>query len=307
MGLTQEDLEILACPRCGGPLEYHPLEGEERGGRCGEIGDGILRCRRCPDDYAVRGGLPLLVDQERVRRSDRMLRPIYDFIAPFHDLGVEFSLPVMQFPDPGASRQTYIDELALRELRTRPGRSPRVLEVGIGAGANLPLVGAALPYHVKAEIWGVDLSAGMLDECRQKTRDSANPPRLLLADAHALPFGRDTFDRVFHVGGINGYGDPGGALAEMARVARPGTPIVVVDEELDPARKHSVLHRLAFRALTWYDPAPSAPIEAVPNGAEHVSVKPVSRFYYCLSFRMPAPAPVPVPGPSPEPDRPPVD
>jgi len=38
------------------------------------------------------------------------------------------------------------------------------------------------------------------------------------------------FDVVFRVGGINFFNDKARAIAEMIRVARPGTKIVIVDE-----------------------------------------------------------------------------
>ena len=110
---------------------------------------------------------------------------------------------------------------------------------------------------------------------------------LALADGHDLPFPDASFDRVYNVGGIGTYRDPGRALAEMARVARPDTPIVVVDEQLDPDRAHSLYHRLMFRALTLYDPAPRCPRAHVPPDAVNVAEEQASRFYYCLTFRMP--------------------
>ena len=110
---------------------------------------------------------------------------------------------------------------------------------------------------------------------------------LLAADAHALPFADASFDRVFHVGGIGGYGDPRLGLAEMARVARPDTPIVVVDEQLDPGSRRSPFHRLVFRALTFYTAAPGSPLALLPPGASAVVPEQVSRYYYCLTFRMP--------------------
>jgi hypothetical protein len=46
-----------------------------------------------------------------------------------------------------------------------------------------------------------------------------------------------------------------------------------------------------FRALTAYDAAPRAPTALVPPDAQDVIEEQVSRFYYCLSFRMPAARP----------------
>ena len=119
---------------------------------------------------------------------------------------------------------------------------------------------------------------------RRPPRSTDAPAR---ADAHALPFADASFDRVFHVGGIGGYGDTRLGLAEMARVARPDTPIVVVDEQLDPGRDDSLFHRVVFRALTFYTTAPDSPVADLPPGATAVLSEQVSRFYYCLTFRMP--------------------
>jgi hypothetical protein len=72
----------------------------------------------------------------------------------------------------------------------------------------------------------------------------------------------------------------------MARVARPGTPIVVVDEQLDAAGATSCFQRLAYRALTVLAGADGSPRA---HRAGHVVDEQISRFYYSLSFRMPAP------------------
>lgn len=284
MSLSRDDVGTLACPACRGALDF---EGRLRAER---LGDGHLCCHGCARRWPVRDGLPRLVDEGTVQGMDRLLRPIYELIAPFHDSGAEIVLPILQFPDPEARRENYIEQLALDALASeRDGRPLRLLEVGIGGGANVPLLEQALPRDLDIELWGVDLSRGMMRQCQRRLRWS--PPerrvRLTLADAHNLPFPDETFDRVFHVGAINGYHDRARALAEMARVARRGTPIVVVDEELDPGRGHSLVHRIAFLALTWYDSDPHAPRRAVPAGAIDVEVTAISRFYYCLRFRLP--------------------
>ncbi len=281
MGLTDKDVLVLACPACRGTMKF---SGEYVDG---EIHHGNLECDKCRRLWKVRDGLPHLVDEQRVEGRDRYLRLIYDLIAPFHDLGVRFVLPAIQFPDSRASRKHYIDQLELDKLVPDEGRPPRVLEVGVGTGANLPLLDIYLPLHVDVEIWGVDLSRRMIDQCRRSARDGRGA-RLALADAHVLPFPDASFDRVFHVGAINGYRDPQLALAEMARVAKPGTPIVVVDERLDPGREHLLVHRIAFRALTAFDSVTGAPTGLVPDGAEEPEVTVVSRFYYCMKFRVPA-------------------
>jgi ubiquinone/menaquinone biosynthesis C-methylase UbiE len=189
-------------------------------------------------------------------------------------------------------RDGYLQRLEFERLAPRgDGRPVRILDVGVGTGADLALVRRCLPPDLQDEgvaIWGLDLSRGMLDLCRRRlARAGDRETRILLADAHALPFPDHSFDRVFHVGGIAGFRDPARALAEMARVAMPGTPIVVVDEQLDRSRPQNLYHRLTFRLVTFYAPDPHCPTEHLPSGAVDVRAEQLNRFFYCLTFRMP--------------------
>jgi len=281
--MTPVDVGTLACPACRGSLEF---EGRRAGD---DLDVGTLRCGRCGRDWPVRDGLPRLVDENRVQRTDRFIRMLYDWLAPFHDPVTRALFPPLQGMSERAARDGYMTRLALGSLRPSPdGRRLRILEVGVGSGANLSLLERDLPRGLDVELWGLDLSDGMLAGCRRRiSRHPGRPMRLLVADAHALPFADASFDRVFHVGGIGGYGDPRLGLAEMARVARPDTPIVVVDEQLDPGSRRSPFHRVVFRVLTFYTAAPSSPLALLPPGATGVLSEQVSRYYYCITFRMP--------------------
>jgi ubiquinone/menaquinone biosynthesis C-methylase UbiE/uncharacterized protein YbaR (Trm112 family)/alkylhydroperoxidase/carboxymuconolactone decarboxylase family protein YurZ len=281
--MKRSDVVRLACPRCHGALVYEGTDLDHA------LHEGVLECRRCVHGWPVRDGLPRLYDEARVPMTDRLFRLVYDVIAPFHDLGVRWVLPLLQGSSEDATRAGYVRRMQLDDLRPdHLGEPVRILEVGIGGGANVERIERALPFDVDAEIWGVDLSEGMIAQAQRTLRGhEGRDVTLALADAHALPFPDGLFDRVFHVGAIASYGDQARALAEMARVARPGTPIVVVDEQLDEAAGRSPFHWLAFRALTIYDLAPHAPVEHLPAGATNVTIEQVSRFYYCMTFSMP--------------------
>lgn len=288
--MTPADADLLVCPTCNGSLVYR---GRTASGR---ITDGVLQCRVCGTAWPVCDGVPRLYEPSEVRGSDYFLRFIYDWIAPWHDLSVKLVLPILQTESADAARNGYMERIALTSLVPRNGTPVRILEVGIGGGANLPLIERDVPSDIgNLEVWGVDLSPGMLAQCRHRVRWShfGRRVRLMLADAHALPFPDASFDRVFHVGGIAGYRDAKLALAEMARVARPGTPIVVVDEQLDRARRNSLYHRFVFWAITIYDPNPHAPATEIPKHAVCDESTQVSRFYYCLRFHVPEKAAAP--------------
>lgn len=270
MNLDDGDVRQLCCPLCRGALQSRQE---------------LLTCSQCRADWPVSDGVPILYREAWVRGTDRLMRHFYDNLPRWHDPAVRYLLPVWQLEgDEATMRGRYIARLELGDApRDRP---LRILEVSIGTGVNVGLVHAALPTGVRCEYWGLDLSTGMLRVCRDRLRaDRRQGVRLVQGDAHALPFADAHFDRVFHVGGIGAFAEPDRALWEMARVARPGTPIVVVDERLDPARDHSAWSRLWFSALTFYDHNPHCPTEALPSTARDVLQEQISRFYYCLRFR----------------------
>jgi SAM-dependent methyltransferase len=273
------DPERLRCPECAHHGLRWPADVDQLG------------CPGCAASWPVVDGLPKLYRDAALGRVDRMMRLIYDGLPSLHDPLVRLALPLLQGrgEDEHAVREAALDRLRLDALEVPAGRPLRILEVGVGTGANLPRLRARLP-DAPVELWGLDYSVGMLRRCRRRCRrdPALAHTRLLLGDAHALPFADRYFDRVFHIGAINGFQSPAAALSEMARVARAGTPVVVVDERLDPSRDTGPLRRLGFRAVTFYDPAPACPRDAVPAAAGDVRDEQISRCFYCLSFRAPA-------------------
>ena len=282
MSLTPDDVARLRCPGCRGALRWR---GEVQGEA---LHQGDLSCAGCAAVWPVVAGLPRLYREELVRGNDRLLRVIYDALPSLHDPLTTALTPLLAGITEHAGREHILDRMDLAPLAPPEGRALRILEVGIGGGANLAYLRRRLGGR-RAEIWGIDLSLGMLGECRKLVaREGHEGVRLLAADGHALPFPDGSFDRVINVGGIGGYRDPRAALAEMARVAVRGSPIVLLDEQLDRGRRQGLLYRAVFRALTFYEPDPKSPRALLPEGAEGVIDEQPSRCYYCLTFRMPA-------------------
>jgi SAM-dependent methyltransferase len=105
----------------------------------------------------------------------------------------------------------------------------RVLEVGIGTGIVAGALRAA-GHHVV----GVDLSPLMLRRAFDRLG-----PSVAVADGHHLPAAADAVDTVIFVWVLHVVDDPGAALAEAARVLRPGGRLLahlagwVLDDEGD--------------------------------------------------------------------------
>ena len=235
-------------------------------------------------------GFPKFFREREVRASDRFMRLFYNGLPALHAPLTTHVLPWLQRATSDAvCRNGALQELDLPDLcRQARGERLQILEIGIGAGANIPFIIEHLCAGAQVTYWGVDLSRGMLGQCRRRLPCPPLDVRLMLGDAHSLPFSDHTFDRVFHIGAIASYGQPELALREMGRVAKPTTPIVVVDEQLDATRRNTLRDKLAFRLLTFYDADPHCPTEKLPATATDVRSVQLSRFLYCLKFSLPA-------------------
>ena len=136
----------------------------------------------------------------------------------------------------------------------------RVLEVGIGTGANLPY------YGPDVELVGMDASGAMLGQVRAKGGASAGPA-LLRADAGALPFAEASFDTVVSTYVMCCVPDLDQALREALRVLRPGGDLLLADHVVSTAWPVRLGQR-AVEAVT------------VPSVEEHFTRRPVERLHH---------------------------
>ena len=169
----------------------------------------------------------------RVSRTGRLAR-IYDRLtAPLERRALaqwRRALWALAPAPDGAESGTHS---ASREDATAPG-----LEVGAGTGANLPY------YPPGAQVVATDVSWAMLREARQKL-GIAEPPStavwLVVADAARLPFREGTFAWAAETLVFCEVRDAVAGLAEVARVLRPGAPLLM----LEHVRPRGSLGRIA--------------------------------------------------------------
>jgi ubiquinone/menaquinone biosynthesis C-methylase UbiE len=122
--------------------------------------------------------------------------------------------------------------------------SERVLLVGVGTGADLPL----LPEGVTAV--GIDLSEPMLSRARARLPLPGRNVSLEVGDAHALSMGDETFDVVLMNLILSVVPDPHQCLHEALRVLRPRGRIVAFDKFLPDDARPTLRRRLANYGAT---------------------------------------------------------
>lgn len=98
-----------------------------------------------------------------------------------------------------------------------------VLDMGTGPGTLVPYLRRAL--GPSGRIVPFDLSLEMLRQVKAKLRPT--DPQPVLATAMRLPFLPACFDAVVCFAAFPHFEEKGQALQEMARVARPGAPIII--------------------------------------------------------------------------------
>lgn len=137
---------------------------------------------------------------------------------------------------------------SLLDRALEPSSSPRILDVGCGAGGNLDLLASY------GKVCGVEPAGPGLEGCRAR---GLGPDRVVEGTADALPFEAGQFDLVTTFDVLEHLDDDLAAMREISRVLRPGGLVFVTvpayrflwsvhDEALGHRRRYmaSEVHRL---------------------------------------------------------------
>jgi demethylmenaquinone methyltransferase/2-methoxy-6-polyprenyl-1,4-benzoquinol methylase len=175
--------------------------------------------------------MPDLLDRREVR-----IRRMFDGIAPRYDLlNHLLSLNVDRAWRRRTVRAVPATTGPVLDLCT--GTGDLAFEYDRAGGGRLPVVGA-------------DFAGEMLTRAVVKSKRRGSHPRVrfVQADAQRLPFADDTFEVVAVAFGLRNVTDYDRGLAEMARVARPGGRVAV----LEFSRPRHWLFGRAYRAYFRY-------------------------------------------------------
>lgn len=229
------------------------------------------------EQFPIRNEIPVFLEPEKATGSNRKYNRLYETIGGFYDDTQRVACALR-----GVKRDRYFLSY-LRFLEINPGNS--VLETSVGTGLNYKYAPRG------AKLFGLDLSKEMLTNCQANLRRWEMDADLFLGNAEELPFADDSFDVVFHVGGINFFNDRAKAIREMVRVAKPGSRILIADETEEHVK--STYERIPITSGYFRNrqEAVTAPIGLVPPEMQetHLEMLWDGRFY-ALTFRKPSSA-----------------
>jgi ubiquinone/menaquinone biosynthesis C-methylase UbiE len=155
-----------------------------------------------------------LIIAEGAYLGPQAVRFVYSLGAPYYD--------AVRAAGQAAADAALLPPL-LAALEGRP--RPAVLDVATGTG-RLPHLLAAQPGSTGLLV-ALDLTPPMLAAARRKERADAQAIAWTLSEASRLPWRDSCFDLVSCLEALEYFPRPRQALAEMARVLRPGGALVI--------------------------------------------------------------------------------
>lgn len=224
--------------------------------------------------FPITDGIPSFLGGGEVTGENKRYQALYDRIARGYDLSENLVAALLW------GGRDKVRRGLVKDVELQAGQD--FLEVSIGTGANIPYLPAGANY------FGLDISMGMLQQCRRSMKRARREVELFHASAESLPFKDAAFDVVYHFGGINFFNDIQAAVCEMIRVAKPGAKVLFGDETQDLASENVKLLLPYAKEFYKGKTTISAPVHLVPPGMQEVRSEQLSKGrFYMVSFRTP--------------------
>ena len=159
---------------------------------------------------------------------------------------------------------------AVSVARPRPGE--RVLDVATGSGDLAEaLARKVLPG---GEVWITDINRRMLERGRDRLLDDGVTVPAVQCDAERLPFPAGAFDCVTVGFGLRNMTRKDAALAELARVLKPGGRLVVLEFSKVWKPLERAYDWYSFKVLPWLGDKVAGDADAYRYLAESIRLHP---------------------------------
>ena len=271
--MNRKTLDLLCCPHCRAELLLHSQEAGEN------IQEGELACPGCSRIYPIHDGIPQFILPEELTGLNRRFSHLYDIFSTVY-------LPWSRAAFAFIGGEKHLRRGLVERMDLHGGK---VLEVSLGPGPNLPFLYETGRVEM---VYGLDISPGQLKRCQAFARKGGWEVELFLGTAEQLPFREETFDTVFHVGGINFFNDKQAAVNEMIRTAKKGTRLLIGDENEKGAKFYEGTLPGFSRSFKDGRAAVTAPVGLIPPEMEDVKVESVWKgYFYSISFNKPVKQP----------------
>lgn len=250
------------------PLLINPYTGNELRHDGDSLMDAVTE-----ECFPIRNGIPVVLHQDAIVGLNRLYQKRYDWLGYMYDFFLQAAGPFF------GAKKLFGEIAEAISVET----NDRVLETSVGTGLQI----RNLAQHGKeARYFGLDISHGMLRKCQRNARKWGLDLGLVQGNAETIPFASETFDVVFHIGGINFFNNKGDAIREMIRVAKPGARIYVGDETEKLLEDHPLVY-LGIQQKPdggVYEP----PLRFVPESMRNIATQ---EFWdgkmYLVSFQKP--------------------
>ena len=228
-----------------------------------------------------RDGFPDYVNYSELAKIEREFIDWYALNADDYDSTLPITFEIL------GCNEDFEREKLYNSLDIKP--YSKVLELGAGSGRDSQNIASKLSSD--GVLIMQDISSDILKFCRKKFEVSKSKSEIkcdydfFLSNVTNIPYADNSFDRIFHFGGLNTFGNIEVALKEVSRVASDGAVVVIGDEGIAPWLTNSRFGRVLIATNSQYANLP--PLGELPETSCNVNVQWFcSEAFYFISYEV---------------------
>lgn len=260
------------CPKTKEKLQFTKTNSDEL-----IFHEGLLKTTDNEQQFEIKNGLPDLryPPINDLAISDKQSIDWYLNNAEVYDDYLPLTFETFNC-DEEKEREHLVDLLELNGNET-------ILEFGCGTGRDSEIIMNRLSD--KAKLFLQDISPEILQVAINKLQNKKDNLYFSLANGYHLPFKDNFFDRIFHFGGLNTFGDIKRTFKEIIRVSKVGAKVVIGDENMPIWLRETEQAKILMNSNPHYKfqiPFHDLPIEARKVKVEWI----IGGFFYVISFEV---------------------